>query len=180
MARHSSPVTRETKAAEPTFLCFSHSEYIPTPPENPHFLPFGNMISSRHLLLIAMFALSTSTGCVHRRLTIDSVPGRALVMVDGEEVGYTPASVDFTYYGTREIKLIKDGYETMTVQQPVPPPWYQVPPLDFFSDNFAFGRIKDGRNFTYQLQPRVTGQAETEGLIDRAQSLRSESVLGGG
>ena len=117
---------------------------------------------------------------MHRRMTIESVPGRALVVVDGEEIGYTPASVDFTYYGTREIKLIKDGYETLTVQQPVPPPWYQVPPFDFVSDNFAGGRIKDGRRFIYQMQPKMTGQAETEGLIDRAQSLRSDSVLTGG
>ncbi len=113
-------------------------------------------------------------------MTIESVPGRALVVVDREEVGYTPASVDFTYYGTREIKLIKDGYETLTVQQPVPAPWYQVPPFDFVSDNFAMGRIKDRRRFQYQLQPRATGQAETNGLIDRAQSIRSESILGGG
>jgi hypothetical protein len=113
-------------------------------------------------------------------MTIESVPGRALVVVDGEEIGFTPASVDFTYYGTREIKLIKDGFETMTVQQPVPAPWYQIPPFDFFSDNFAFGQIKDQHRFVYQMQPSVTGQAETQGLIDRAQSLRSESVLGGG
>ncbi len=102
------------------------------------------------------------------------------MVVDGEEIGTTPASVDFTYYGTREIKLIKDGFETLTLDQPVPAPWYQIPPFDFFSDNFAMGRISDRRNFVYQLQPRVTGQAETQGLLDRAESLRSDAVMGGG
>lgn len=138
---------------------------------------------SRFSLLPVLTVLALcvcGSGCVHRRITIDSVPSRALVVVDGEEIGTTPASVDFTYYGTREIKLIKDGFETLTLDQPVPAPWYQIPPFDFFSDNFAMGRISDRRNFVYQLQPRVTGQAETQGLLDRAESLRSDAVMGGG
>ncbi len=143
-------------------------------------LPSQHSLRRVTRLLAVWAAVLCTTGCVHRRMTIESVPGRALVVVDGEEIGFTPASVDFTYYGTREIKLIKDGFETMTVQQPVPAPWYQIPPFDFFSDNFAFGQIKDQHRFVYQMQPSVTGQAETQGLIDRAQSLRSESVLGGG
>lgn len=132
------------------------------------------------LLVSAIAVCACGVGCVHRRITIDSVPSRALVVVDGEEIGTTPASVDFTYYGTREIKLVKDGYETLTLDQPVPPPWYQVPPLDFFSDNFAMGNTSDRRNFVYQLQPRATGQAETQGLLDRAESLRSDAMIGGG
>lgn len=132
------------------------------------------------LTVAAGLLLASTMGCVHRRMTIESVPSQALVVVDGEEVGTTPVSVDFTYYGTREIKLIKDGYETRTVEGAVPPPWYQVPPLDFFSDNFAMGQISDRRRLVYQMQPKATGQAQSQGLLNRAQSLRSEAAVGGG
>ena len=135
---------------------------------------------AKYVLAVAAGLLLTSaTGCVHRRMTIESVPPQALVVVDGEEIGKTPVSLDFTYYGTREIKLIKDGYETMTVEGAVPPPWYQVPPLDFFSDNFAMGQISDRRRFMYQLQPKGPGEVQSQGLLNRAQSLRSEAAVGG-
>lgn len=96
-------------------------------------------------------------------------------MVDGEEVGYTPCSVPFTYYGTREIKLVKPGYETMTALQPVQTPWYQYFPLDFFTDNLSPTKITDRRTFTYQLQPQAI--VPTNELYDRARSLRSESEV---
>ena len=60
--------------------------------------------------------LSFSVGCVQRRMTIRSNPPGALVYVDDYQVGTTPVSTDFVYYGTRKIRLIKDGYDTLTVQ----------------------------------------------------------------
>lgn len=127
--------------------------------------------------LVLVGVVFCAMGCVHRRLTIDSSPPGALVEVDGEEIGYAPASVDFTYYGTREIKLRKDGYQTLTVHQKIPAPWYQRFPLDFFSDNFLFGKVHDRHRFHYQLQP-TQEEAAAQGLMERAGSLRSESTLG--
>ena len=51
---------------------------------------------------------------MHRRVTIHSVPEGALLKVDGKDIGYTPAHFDFTWYGTREVQLLLDGYETRT------------------------------------------------------------------
>ena len=59
------------------------------------------------------------SGCVSRRMMVYSDPPGALVLLEGQEVGYTPVAVDFLYYGTRELTLIKDGYETKTVLQKV-------------------------------------------------------------
>ena len=59
-------------------------------------------------------------------MTIRSNPPGALVYVDDYEVGITPISTSFIYYGQRRIRLVKDGYETLTVMQPIPPPWYDV------------------------------------------------------
>lgn len=116
-------------------------------------------------------------GCVQRRLTIRSDPPGALVYVDNFEIGTTPVSTSFIYYGTREIRLVKDGYETLTVMQPIPPPWYQIPPLDFFSENVVPGEIRDQRVFSYRLAPQMI--APPEQLLERAQQLRGRATASG-
>ena len=111
------------------------------------------------------------TGCVSRRLTVRSDPPGALVEVDGEAVGFTPVSIDFDHYATREIRLSKAGFETLTVQQPIRPPWYQVPPLDFVSDNFLIGKhVTDRHELAYTLQRQ---RVESGGdLVGRANQVR--------
>ena len=104
--------------------------------------------------LLAM-AMLLPSGCVRRRLNVRSNPPGALVYVDNQQIGTTPCSVDFTYYGTREIRLVKPGYETLTVNQPIPAPWYQIPPLDFFSENLVPTKIRDNRTVIYDLAPQV-------------------------
>lgn len=98
------------------------------------------------------------------------------MLLDGKELGYTPVSTDFTYYGTREVTLIKDGYETLTIDQPVTTPWYQVFPLDFFSDNLLGYNGRDKRDYAYQLQPKM--RIPQPNLIDRADTQRSEAHMG--
>ncbi len=116
-------------------------------------------------------------GCMHRRVTVISDPPGALLFVDGDEIGQTPVSFDYTYYGTREFKLVKDGYRTVTELRELRTPWYQVPPLDFVTDNFALTKINDYRTLQFRLEPVQivpTGQ-----LYDRARSLRSDAELNG-
>lgn len=130
--------------------------------------------------LVALLLLTAGAGCVSRRLMVQSNPPGALVLLEGKEVGYTPTAVDFTYYGTREITLIKDGYETLTVLQKVPTPWYQIPGVDFFSDNLLPYRIADRHSFSYSMNPlRPEDITPNSGVVDRAQMLRSESQMGG-
>ncbi|MFN9720631.1 MAG: PEGA domain-containing protein [Planctomycetota bacterium] len=126
--------------------------------------------------LILIAACFCVTGCVHRRVTINSVPAGALVKVDGKDIGYTPASFDFTWYGTREVKLLKDGYETHTEHIQIDSPWYQKFPLDFISDNFLGRHITDHRRFNFQLQPKR--QDLSSDVMNRAKALRSEARHG--
>ncbi|MFN0197093.1 MAG: PEGA domain-containing protein [Planctomycetaceae bacterium] len=142
------------------------------PPQHPH------ADLRRHFLAVcvAVWLCGLGTGCVHRRMTIHSEPEGALVLLDGEEVGFTPVSVSFTYYATREIKLIKDGYETMTVLEEVHPPWYQRVPFDFFSEHFLPFRVKNRHEFLYELEPKAV--VPTQELLDRAGSFRSEAQMG--
>lgn len=132
----------------------------------------------RVVALVAAAALCAPAGCVQRRMTIRTNPPGALVYVDDHEIGTTPVSTDFTYYGTRKIRLVKDGYETQTFLQPVPAPWYEIPPLDFISENLLPGELRDHRTFTYQLRPQLV--VPTEQLLERAEGLRAAARSPGG
>ncbi|QDT65459.1 PEGA domain-containing protein [Calycomorphotria hydatis] len=126
---------------------------------------------------IAAALLFSAIGCnsMQRRMTVRTDPPGALLLVDGEEVGYTPASIDFTYYGTREITLIKDGYETMTAMHEFKAPIYQQPGVDFVTDNLLPMKVTDRHDLKYRLQPRTL--MPTDQLIDRADSFRSRSLF---
>src|SRR5262245_51323418 len=120
---------------------------------------------------LALLALVVcDLGCVERRMTIRSNPPGAMVYIDDYEIGTTPVSTSYTYYGTRKIRLVKDGFETLTVYQPMPPPWYQWCGIDFFSENIWPGEIRDERAFSYQMSPMVS--VPTDQLLGRAEQLR--------
>ena len=133
---------------------------------------------SAHARICPGFALDAGRrrgGRLQRRLrrAADDHPqrsARALVYVDNNEIGLTPVSTPFTYYGQREIRLAKDGCETLTVIQPVPPPWYEIPGLDFIPETLVPGKIRDERTFDYPLQPQMLTPPDQ--LRDRAESLR--------
>ena len=116
---------------------------------------------------IAVILLS---GCVRRRMTVRTNPPGALVYVDDQEIGTTPVSTDFTYYGTRKIQLVKDGFETMTVKQSFLAPWYEYPIVDFFSENLWPFELRDEHLLNFQMQPQQI--LPTERLMERAENLR--------
>lgn len=137
----------------------------------------GIRLRLRHSLL-ALMALHSFllVGCVSRRMTIASNPPGAMVLLDGKEIGYSPASSDFIWYGTRQVTLIKDGYETKTEMVTVAAPWYQWPIIEFFSDNLSPKRITDRRVYQFELQPKQ--MIPDEELRSRARQLRSEAQIG--
>lgn len=133
----------------------------------------GGEITHRWLLAAAGIVLLFSPGCVQRRLMIRSQPPGAMVYVDDYKIGPTPIATSFTYYGTRKIRLVKDGYQTLTVYERIDPPWYQIPPIDFFAENVLRREVRDTRVLEYQLQPQPI--APTQQLLDRADMLRRQT-----
>jgi hypothetical protein len=121
-------------------------------------------------LLISLLGLITQGGCVQRRLTIRSNPPGALVYVDDYPIGTTPVSTNFIYYGKRKVRLVLSGYETLTVIQPIPTPWYEYPGLDFVTENLLPGEIRDDRVVDFQLKPQV--MVPSQQLLGRAENLR--------
>ena len=114
--------------------------------------------------------LLVAPGCVQRRMTIRSNPPGALVYVDDYQLGTAPVSHDFVYYGTRKIRLVKDGYETLTVRQPFPLPWYQYFPLDFVTENLIPWEIRDERVVDLAMTPAATTPPES--VVARAEQAR--------
>ena len=152
---------------------------------HPLLLPFGLVPSSWEcmrriacllMLLPILVACLTSSGCVRRRLTITSTPPGATVYVDNREIGITPVSTSFIYYGTREIRLVRDGYETLTVRQRFDPPWYQYTPVDFFAENVVPWEIRDERELTFELIPQKVYPARE--TLARGQQLRDDARRG--
>lgn len=127
-------------------------------------------------LLIVALGVCAATGCVRRRMTIVSNPPGAAVYVDNQQIGTTPVSTGFTYYGTRNVTLVLDGYETQTVKHTFHTPWYQYPGIDFFSETLYPGEIRDERMLDFTLVPQ---QALPADAIWRAgENLRNSAQQG--
>jgi hypothetical protein len=130
------------------------------------------------LVLTAVVALACfwQTGCVRRRMTIRSNPPGAQVYVDDYPIGNTPVSAPFTFYGTRDIRLVRDGYETLDVKQRFPAPWYQFTPIDLVTDNLWPWEIRDERVVDLQMVPQKI--VPTDELLGRAENLRRGTQVG--
>jgi hypothetical protein len=125
------------------------------------------------LLMVVLAWLVSLSGCVERRYTIRSNPPGALVIVNGEEIGPTPVSKSFTFYGDREITLMLDGYETQTVIQKIDAPWWDNHFTEFFTENLVPYTYRDERDFTYQLSPTVV--PDQNDVLNRGQNLRAQA-----
>lgn len=128
------------------------------------------MAQSRRIVgAFAVFAALLS-GCVERRFVVESDPPGALVLVNNQPLGSTPVDGHFIYYGNYDFTLVKDGFETLHVDQRIRAPWYQWPLVDFVSENLYPGKIEDVRRFRYAMQPAA--QVNTQQLLNQAEALR--------
>lgn len=129
-------------------------------------------LKQKTLLLLILCLLMTTPGCIRRRLMVRSNPPGATVHIDNQPIGVTPCGVDFIYYGTREVRLSMQGYETLTVNQPIPTPWYEFPGVDFVTENLIPNRIEDIRTVSYNLTRQRMAPAEE--IVSRGQELRGQ------
>ena len=95
------------------------------------------------------------TGCVERRYTIRTDPPGALIIANGEPIGISPVSKSFTFYGSRSIRIIKEGYETKDIVQPIKAPWFDNLATEFFTENLIPYTFRDDVEFNYKLDPLV-------------------------
>jgi hypothetical protein len=126
------------------------------------------------LLTALLLICWTLTGCVERLIKVSTDPPGALVWLNDQEVGVTPVTVPFTWYGRYELAVRKQGFQTIKTSRKTPVPLYQWPILDFFSETLLPFRLVDRHHWHYQLTP--TSPTDTDALIERAQALRDEAL----
>ena len=112
-----------------------------------------------------------SFGCVERRYVITSDPPGAMVLVNRQPLGATPVDGENVYNGKHHFTLVKEGFETLEVDQGIPPRWYEYFPLDFVSESLIPWRIEDVRRFHYLLRPIQPTRVEQD-LLHQAEAQR--------
>lgn len=137
-------------------------------------MPTGTGMKRTAPLLTMLTATTLLGGCVERRCVICSDPPGSVVLVNNRPIGPSPADQPFVYYGNYHFTLVRDGYETLQVDQCVPAPWYEYPGLDFISENLIPWTIRDVRRLNYQMQP--IRNPNTNEIRDRAQDLRNRGA----
>ncbi len=147
-------------------------------------------------------ALWVSTGCVRREIRLLSNPPGATVEMDGQPMmterqvidregevieiirpvpRLTPISFPFSWYGTHEFVVRKDGYIREERVVHMRPPWYQQVPIDFFFDNIYPFTINDIRTVSFDLKKKASirdaseeqKEAIKEDLLQRAGEFRN-------
>ncbi len=119
--------------------------------------------------LIVSFLLS---GCVERNLTINTEPQGALVILNDEEIGTSPVTVSFEWYGDYWVRISKEGYESLNTHRPLKRPLHDIPPFDFFAQIINPNRIVDSYEWTFPLESKK--QINREELIQAAEKLEKE------
>jgi hypothetical protein len=104
-------------------------------------------------LLGLLLAAGLAGGCVERKFVIETDPPNALVLVNNQPLGPSPADGSFVYYGKYNFTLLSPGFETLHVTENIAAPCYQWFPLDFFFETLWPFEIQDVRRFHYQMMP---------------------------
>ena len=113
-------------------------------------------------------------GCVERRLTINTQPQGALVVLNDEEIGTSPVTVSFEWYGDYDVRINKEGFETLKTHRKLESPWYDSFPFDFFAQILNPDRIVDSYEWTFELAPQE--QPTREELIRNAEELKKAAL----
>jgi len=124
-------------------------------------------------LALAALALAGCYGQVQRTLTIDSEPQGARCWLNDNEVGRTPVTVPFTWYGTYRVRLEHPGYEPLIAEADVDAPTFQWIGPDLLYETVVPGVHRDTHAFRFALHEAKP--VEPEALRRRAESLRRDA-----
>jgi hypothetical protein len=114
------------------------------------------------------------SGCVERKLTINTEPQGALIVLNDEEIGVSPVTVGFNWYGDYKVRANKQGYEILNTHRKLEGPLYDKFPFDFFAEILWPGRIVDEYEWTFEMA--VYEAPDREQLIEAAQEMKSRAI----
>ena len=124
------------------------------------------------LLVVGLSATIILGGCVERKLTINTEPQGALVVLNDEEIGESPVTVSFEWYGDYNVRISKEGFGTLKTHRKLKRPWYDKFPFDFFAQLIIPKRIVDSYEWTFTLAPQEFPTREE--LIQNAEELKKQ------
>ncbi len=125
------------------------------------------------ILAVLLATVLPAAGCVERRLTIVTEPENAVVWLNDEEVGVTPVTVGFNWYGDYAVRIEKSGYEILNTHRELERPTHDKFPFDFFAEVLWPKRIVDEYTWTFELEPYH--QSSPDELIEAAQEMKDRS-----
>jgi len=124
------------------------------------------------LVVSILSSVGIFTGCVERRLTINTDPEGAVVFLNDEEIGTSPVTTSFMWYGDYKLRIRKQGYETLKTHRRAKAPWYDYFPFDFFAQILYPGKIVDSYEWKFTLKPQQ--EISREKLIENAKNLKQQ------
>lgn len=124
----------------------------------------------RDILTILLAALLLA-GCVERNLTVNTQPQGALVFLNDEEIGLSPVTVGFEWYGDYNVTIRKEGFETLKTHRKLEAPWYDGFPFDLFAQILPH-RIVDLYEWQFDLEEKK--QITPDQLIQNARHLKDQ------
>jgi hypothetical protein len=120
-------------------------------------------------IIVSLIATLLLAGCVERRLSINTEPQGATVFLNDEEIGESPVMVSFEWYGDYNVRISKEGYETLKTHRKLKAPWYDGPPFDLLS-LLNPKRTVDSYEWSFTLEEKK--QISRENLIQNAEKLK--------
>jgi len=110
-------------------------------------------------------------GCVQRTIHVTSEPSGALVHLNDQEVGRTPVSVPFTFYGVYDVRVEAQGHAPLWAEREAAAPWWEFPGPDLVAE--AIPGARSDVRWHFELEPYDPQSTDPDALIDRARQLRA-------
>jgi hypothetical protein len=122
-----------------------------------------------------------AAGCARREIQVTSDPPGAIVWLNDQEIGRTPVTASFLYYGVYDVRLRLEGFEPVATARDTGQPWYEYPPLDLFAETWPWG-VATRVHWHFTLEPALESRLPREeleaGLLGRASDLRRRTEGG--
>lgn len=128
------------------------------------------------VVLLGILVIIQVSGCVERELTILTDPSDAVVVLNDEQLGVSPVTVNFNWYGDYDVVLRKDGYETLKTHRELERPWYDKFPFDLFAQVLWPKRIEDSYTWSFTLEEKKA--VDHDSLIETAMELKEQADSG--
>jgi hypothetical protein len=119
-------------------------------------------------ILLSVASLSM-TGCLQRTISITSQPSGALVYLNDEEVGRTPLTVPFTYYGTYDVRLEHADAQPLWTTHKAVAPLYDLPGPDLIAEAVPNGKVE--LEWHFEMQEKLPDDADL--VIEHARQIRA-------